>query len=77
MLLGEDSEGACISLACIPEQISEWDSFVCFHAISGLIYWPEYFSSSFKVTIANGPDDRLNIDDCSFGIKGIALFLSL
>ena len=25
---------------------------------------------SLKVTIANGPDDRLTIDDCSFGIKG-------
>lgn len=30
-----------------------------------------------KVTIANGPDDRLTIDDCSFGIKGNTFFLSL
>ena len=27
------------------------------------------------MTIANGPDDRLTIDDCSFGIKGNFSFL--
>ena len=34
--------------------------------------WLSFFKNLFfKVTIANGPDDRLTIDDCSFGIKGI------
>ncbi|KAK2554662.1 Dynein heavy chain [Acropora cervicornis] len=28
---------------------------------------------ALEVTIANGPDDRLTIDDCSFGIKGLRL----
>lgn len=28
---------------------------------------------ALEVTIASGPDDRLNIDDCSFGIKGLRL----
>lgn len=42
---------------------------ICFQLISGLI--GSFFLNSLKVAIANGPDDRLNIDDCSFGIKGI------
>ena len=29
---------------------------------------------SFQVKIANGPDDRLVLDDCSFGIKGTFSF---
>ena len=29
------------------------------------------------MTIANSPDDRLTIDDCSFGIKGIKLIFFL
>ncbi|KAJ7386556.1 Cytoplasmic dynein 1 heavy chain 1 [Desmophyllum pertusum] len=28
---------------------------------------------ALEVNIANGPDDRLTIDDCSFGIKGLRL----
>lgn len=41
------------------------------------LQWPTYVVNSvdepnfvFKVTIASGPNDRLTIDDCSFGIKG-------